>query len=132
MKDGPVISPDRDRRADGALTVERFALGVGGGARVHGVKDRRAVEPWYSTRMRVFLLALCLPACATSWSDADTQANTIGARNEARVLEMCTGDAGECTPSRVRAFTLLAFCSNARELAVHGSGVDAGGPPCRP
>lgn len=79
-----------------------------------------------------FVLALLLPACATSWSDADTKANEVGVRNEARVLEMCAeGDAGECTPSRVRAFTLLAFCSNARELAVHAKPVD-GGPSCRP
>ena len=81
--------------------------------------------------MRFVPLLLLLPACATSWSDADTQANEIGARNEARVLEMCSGDAGECAPSRVRAFTLLAFCLNARELAAHAKPVD-GGPACRP
>lgn len=83
--------------------------------------------------MRVLLFALCLPACATSWSDADTQANMIGARNEARVLEMCSGDAGECTPSRVRAFTLLSYCASVRELTVHGGvAPDAGGASCRP
>ena len=82
--------------------------------------------------MRILLaLAFSLTACATSWSDADTEANTIGARNEARVLEMCSGDAGECTPSRVRAFTLLSFCANDRELTVHGHSPDAG-VACRP
>jgi hypothetical protein len=78
-------------------------------------------------------LALFLPACATYWSDADTQANTIGAKNEARVLEMCASDdAGvACSPSRVRAFTLISFCANARELAVHATAPDAG-IACRP
>jgi len=79
----------------------------------------------------LLVLALFSSACATSWSDADTQANTIGVRSESRVLEMCSGDAGECTPSRVRAFTLLSFCANARELAAHSVPFD-GGAPCRP
>jgi hypothetical protein len=76
--------------------------------------------------------ALLLSACATSWSDADTEANTIGARNEARVLEMCEADAGECTPSRVRAFTLLSYCAGVRELIVHGKPVPDAGVSCRP
>jgi hypothetical protein len=85
--------------------------------------------------MRFLLaLALFLPACATSWSDADTQASTIGAKNEARVLEMCASDdAGvSCSPSRVRAFTSLAFCAQVRELTVHGAPVPDAGIPCRP
>jgi len=84
--------------------------------------------------MRFLLaLALFLPACATSWSDADTEANTIGAKSEARVLEMCAGDdAGTCTPSRVRAFTALSFCANVRELVVHGAPEPDGGTTCHP
>ncbi len=85
--------------------------------------------------MRFVPLLLLLPACATSWSDADTQANTIGARSEERILEMCSGDAGECTPSRVRSFALLSFCANVRELVVHGAPLPVDGGAallCRP
>ncbi len=82
--------------------------------------------------MRFVLLTFLLSSCATSWTDADTQANTIGVRSEARVLEMCAGDGGtECTPSRVRAFTLLSYCANMRELAVHGGADPDAGSWCR-
>lgn len=82
--------------------------------------------------MRVALvLAVLLSACATAWSDADTQASAIGVRSEARVLEMCSGDAGECTPSRVRAFTLLSYCAGVRELTVHKRDVPDAGIECR-
>ena len=81
----------------------------------------------------VFALLLSA-ACATSWSDADTKANTIGAKNEARVLEMCVGDdaGATCTPSRVRAFTLLSYCVQVRELTVHGQPVPDAGVSCQP
>jgi hypothetical protein len=76
------------------------------------------------------LLFLGLAACG-GWSADDTTANTIAARSEARVLDLCAADdAGACTPSRVRAFTLLAFCANARELAAHGAPVSDAGVSC--
>ncbi len=82
--------------------------------------------------MRFVLLTFLLSSCATSWTDADTQANAIGVRSEARVLEMCAGDGGtECTPSRVRAFTLLSYCANMRELAAHGGADPDAGSWCR-
>ena len=80
-----------------------------------------------------FVLALLMvAACGGGWNDSDTTANTVAARAEARTLAICaTDDAGDCTPSRVRAFGTLAFCANQRELAVHGVVVDAG-VQCQP
>lgn len=92
--------------------------------------------PWRVT-FAIFVIAcafvavvMLLGGCATSWTPDDTTANTVGARSEARVLELCSGDAGGCTPSKVRSFTMLSYCANARELSAHGAPFD-GGPPCR-
>jgi hypothetical protein len=78
----------------------------------------------------VLLLLLC--SCGASYTSDDTSANTIAAREEARVLDLCAqDDAGTCTPSKVRAFTTLSFCANQRELSAHSAPFD-GGPSCLP
>lgn len=64
---------------------------------------------------------LLLSGCGGSkYTPDDTTANTIAVREEVRVYELCSGDAGDCLPSRVRALSLLSACANARELAAHG------------
>jgi hypothetical protein len=83
----------------------------------------------------VVCIALLVIGCGPSYTADDTTANTIAARMEARVLDLCASDdAGTCTPSRVRAFTLLAACANDRELVVHSAPVPDGGAllSCRP
>lgn len=73
-------------------------------------------------------VALLLSGCGGSrYTPDDTTANTIAVREEVRVYELCSGDAGDCLPSRIRALTLLSACANARELAAHGEPLpDAG------
>lgn len=77
---------------------------------------------------------LCLlDGCKDGYTNDDKSANTIGARSESRVLDFCaTDDASTCTPSKVRAFTLLSYCANARELAAHGAPVPEAGVACQP
>jgi hypothetical protein len=76
------------------------------------------------------MLAGAAGGCGPSYTPDDTTANTVGARAEARVLQLCAPemeDAGTCTPSKVRAETDLAYCANARELTVHGAPVPEAG-----
>jgi hypothetical protein len=69
-------------------------------------------------------------ACGGSWSPVS---NTVGARNEALVLDICaTDDAGTCTPARVRGFTTLSYCANVHELVVHSAPVPDAGVACQP
>lgn len=87
--------------------------------------------------MRALLLVAALfCACKSTYPDDDQAANTTAAKAEARIVELCAvdaEDAGLCTPAHVRAFADLAYCANARELAVHGAPVpEAGGLQCQP
>jgi hypothetical protein len=81
----------------------------------------------------VAVVAAAVAGCGRSYDDADTTTNTVAARSEARVLELCaTDDASTCTPSLVRAHTDLAYCANVRELVVHGAPVPEASVTCRP
>ena len=78
--------------------------------------------------MRRAVIAIVLTGCGSSYSADDTTANTIAARQEARLYDLCASDdAGACTPGAVRAHSTLSFCANARELVVHRQPVPEGG-----
>ena len=87
--------------------------------------------PFVSVVVFAAMAALSLAGCGPSYTADDTTANVIATRNEAKVLGMCAADdAGECTPSRVRAFTSLSYCANARELVAHGATMPEAGVTC--
>jgi hypothetical protein len=78
------------------------------------------------------LFFVVLTGCGSSYPADDEAANTIASRAEARVLDFCSADdAAACTPSKVRSFTRLAYCANARELASHGASVPEAGVACQ-
>jgi hypothetical protein len=81
------------------------------------------------------LVAIFLAGCGPTYSSDDTKANTIAARSEARLYDLCaTDDAGTCTPGNVRARAFIAYCANARELLVHRAPVPEAGAEvqCQP
>jgi hypothetical protein len=83
---------------------------------------------------RALVTLLLVAACGgEKWLPSDETAATNAVRLEVRVEELCTADAGPCTPSMVRALTLPAICDHASMLAHHGDPVpDLGGIQCLP